>query len=301
MESEFPLVSIGMPVYNGEQYIIRALDSLLAQDYEKIEIIISDNASTDQTPKILEEYASKYSHIRIYSQPENVGAQPNFMKVLKLARGEYFMWAAVDDYWLPSFLPTLVSKLKDHPDSGVAMCGVECVLDDGTPHRTVRFSGKDDPSSKDFLGMALALVFPNNYNFFIYGLFRRELLLSAIKLLPEMEASDRWLMLQISLATRFRYIDEVLHIRMIHEKPYHERYPTDALIRKQIAYEEKWFHFRSIPDVARMICQSEIIPWHRKFFVFIILPSFTYRQIKRGLRRTKQSVKRFYRARLKGS
>jgi glycosyltransferase involved in cell wall biosynthesis len=58
MESELPLVSIGMPVYNGEKYIMRALDSLLAQDYEKFEIIISDNASTDQTPKNIKEYAS---------------------------------------------------------------------------------------------------------------------------------------------------------------------------------------------------------------------------------------------------
>jgi glycosyltransferase involved in cell wall biosynthesis len=300
MEPELPLVSIGMPVYNGEKYIMRALDSLIAQDYEKFEIIISDNASTDQTPKILKEYASKCPHIRIYTQPENVGAQPNFTKVLKLARGKYFMWAAVDDYWLPSFLPTLVSELNNHPDSGVAMCGVECVLDGGTTHRIVRFSQEDDPSRKDFLGMALALVFPNNYNFFIYGLFRRELLLSAMKLLPEIEASDRWLMLQISLATRFSYVDDVLHIRTIHEKPYHERYPADELIRNQIVYEEKWFHFRSIPDVARIICQSAIIPWHRKLAVLIILPCFTYRQIKRGLRRTKQSVKRFFRGLPKG-
>ena len=295
------MVSIGMPVYNGEKYIMRALDSLIAQDYEKFEIIVSDNASTDQTPTILEEYASKYPHIRIYTQPENVGAQPNFIKVLKLARGEYFMWAAIDDYWLPSFLPSLVNELNNHPDSGVAMCGVECVLDDGAPHRTVRFSGEDDPSSKDFLSMALALVSPNNYNFFIYGVFRRELLLDAIKLLPEMEASDRWLMLQISLATKFCYIDDVLHIRTIHTKPYYERYPADELIRKQIEYEQKWFHFRSIPDVARMICRSAIIPWHRKFFVLIILPYFIHRRIKRGLRRTKQSVKRFYRALLKDS
>jgi len=300
MESELPLVSIGMPVYNGEKYITRALDSLLAQNYEKIEIIISDNASTDRTPKIMEEYAAKYPNIRIYTQSENVGAQANFIKVLKLAHGEYFMWAAVDDYWLPAFIPTLVKELNNDSNSGAAMCAVECVLDDGTPHRTVRFLGNDDPSSKDFLGMALALVSPNNYNFFIYGVFRRELLLDATKLLPEMEASDRWLMLQISLATRFRYVDDVLHIRTIHTKPYYERYPADELVRKQIEYEEKWFHFQSIPDVARMICRSAIIPWHRKLFILIILPCFIYRRIKRGLRRTKQSVKRFYRGLLKG-
>lgn len=67
MGSELPLVSIGMPVYNGEKYIMRALDSLPAQDQEKVKIFISDNASKDQTPKILEEYTSIYPHIKIYS------------------------------------------------------------------------------------------------------------------------------------------------------------------------------------------------------------------------------------------
>ena len=173
MESKLPLVSIGMPVYNGEKYIMRALDSLLAQDYEKFEIIISDNASTDQTPKILEEYASKYPHIKIYTQPENVGIQENFRIVLRLARGKYFMWAADDDYWLPSFLPVLVNELNNHRDSGVVMCAVESVCEDGTTHRTVRFLGKDNPNSKGFLSMALALASPLKYNLYFYGLIRR--------------------------------------------------------------------------------------------------------------------------------
>jgi glycosyltransferase involved in cell wall biosynthesis len=265
---------------------------LLTQDYEKYEIIISDNASTDQTPKILEEYASKHPCIRIHTHPENVGAQENFVTVLKLARGEYFMWAADDDYWLPKFISILVNELNNHPDSGTAMCAVESVHEDGTPHRTVRFSQKDDPNSKTFLSMALGLASPAKYNLFIYGLFRRELLLSAIKLLPKIQASDRWLLLQISLAARFRYVDDVLHIRMVYEKPYHERYPADELVKSQIAYEQKWFDFETIPVLARMISRSAIIPWHRKLYIFIILPYFTYKRTRRGLRKMRRSMKR---------
>jgi glycosyltransferase involved in cell wall biosynthesis len=292
MESELPLVSIGMPVYNGAKCIRRALDSLLAQDYENYEIIVSDNASTDQTPQILKEYASKYPCIRIHTHSQNIGAKENFVTVLKLARGEYFMWAADDDYWLPQFVPVLVNELNSNPDSGTAMCAVESVYEDGTLHRTVRFSGKDDPNTKNFLSMALGLASPAKYNLFVYSLFRRELLLSAMEFVPAIQAYDRWLLLQISLASRFRYVDDILHIRMIYEQPYHERYSADELVESQIAYEQKWFDFATIPVLARMICRSEIIPWHRKLFIFIILPYFTYKRTRRGLRRMRRSMKR---------
>lgn len=174
------------------------------------------------------------------------------------------------------------------------MCSVESVHEDGTLHRTVRFTGKDDPNSKNFLSMALGLASPAKYNLFIYGLFRRELLLSAIKLLPKIQASDRWLLLQISLATRFRYVDDVLHIRMVYEQPYHERYPADELVKSQIVYEEKWFDFAAIPVLAGMIYQSEIIPWQRKLYIFIILPYFAYKRTRRGLRRMRRSMKRSF-------
>jgi glycosyltransferase involved in cell wall biosynthesis len=294
MSSDLPLVSIGVPVYNGEKYITRALDSLLAQEYRNYEIVISDNASTDQTQEILKEYAAKHPCIRTHTHFENVGAQENFRTVLRLARGEYFMWAADDDYWQPSFLPVLVNELNNHPDSGVAMCAVESVHENGTLHRTVRFSGKADPNSKNFLSMALGLASPIKYNLYFYGLFRRELLISAMEFVPEMQAYDRWLLLQLSLATRFRYVDYVLHIRMIHEEPCHERYPEDELIRSQITYEQKWFSFQEIPVLASMISRSAIIPWHRKLYILVILPYFAYKRTRRGLRKMRRSMKRSF-------
>jgi len=88
-----------MPVYNGEPYIREALDSLLAQTFTDFELIISDNASTDNTETICREYATKDPRIRYIRQPENRGAIANFKFVLEQARGEYFMWAAADDVW----------------------------------------------------------------------------------------------------------------------------------------------------------------------------------------------------------
>jgi len=112
MEIKKPTVSIGMPVYNGEKYIREALDSLLSQTYSDFELIISDNASTDSTQAICEEYASRDSRIRYVRQAENMGGLYNFQYVLDEAAGEYFMWAAHDDVFYSSHLEKLIDIHK---------------------------------------------------------------------------------------------------------------------------------------------------------------------------------------------
>jgi len=107
-----PTVSIGMPVYNGEPFIRDALDSLLGQTFIDFELIISDNASTDNTEKICREYASKDERIRYIRQTENRGASANFQFVLNEAVGEYFIWAAADDLQSKEFLEIQVESLK---------------------------------------------------------------------------------------------------------------------------------------------------------------------------------------------
>lgn len=103
-----PVVSIGMPVYNGEPFIREALDSLLDQTFTNFELIISDNASTDGTEAICREYASKDERIRYVRQTENRGALANFQFVLDEAVGEYFMWAAHDDKYYINHISELM-------------------------------------------------------------------------------------------------------------------------------------------------------------------------------------------------
>jgi glycosyltransferase involved in cell wall biosynthesis len=115
MADNKPLVSIGMPVYNGEKYIGQALDSLLAQDYENFELIISDNASTDGTQEICDEYAMRDKRVRYYRNQQNMGAIWNFDRVFELSNGEYFMWAAADDLWHPTFISRCLSVIEEDP------------------------------------------------------------------------------------------------------------------------------------------------------------------------------------------
>jgi cellulose synthase/poly-beta-1,6-N-acetylglucosamine synthase-like glycosyltransferase len=84
-----PLVSIGVPVFSAERWLSRALDSLLAQEHDRLEIIICDNASQDDTAGICREYARRDSRIRFFENETNVGALANFSRVLSLAAGRY--------------------------------------------------------------------------------------------------------------------------------------------------------------------------------------------------------------------
>ena len=108
-----PKVSIGLPIFNGEKYIRNALSSLLSQSFSDFELIISDNASTDSTQMICEEFANKDKRIRYFRQKNNIGIFPNYTFVLKQSSCDYFQWAAVDDLWHPEFLEKNIRVLEN--------------------------------------------------------------------------------------------------------------------------------------------------------------------------------------------
>ncbi|MDB4035278.1 glycosyltransferase family 2 protein [Pseudomonadales bacterium] len=117
-----PKVSIGMPVYNGELFIGRALESLLTQTFSDFELIIADNASTDDTEEICREFAARDSRIRYVRHNENCGPFQNFQYVLEEAVGEYFMWAAADDTRDSDFLSLALLIFERDKDCGLVFC-----------------------------------------------------------------------------------------------------------------------------------------------------------------------------------
>lgn len=172
-----PLVSIGMPVYNGERFIREALDSLLVQTFTDFELIISDNASTDATELICRSYAKQDPRIRYIRQPKNLGALPNFQFVLNEARGEYFMWAACDDVWDKSWITLLRKRLEDAENA--AAFGRLVQIDENShsiqhpaTHNSFQFAGsvlkRRAAFFVEFEGKGKANLF--------YSLFRREML-----------------------------------------------------------------------------------------------------------------------------
>lgn len=114
MSKSESLVCIGVPVFNGEKFLKNALDSLLSQTFRNFNLIISDNASTDSTQSICQEYAQKDKRIQYYRQTKNVGIILNHKFILDKAESKYFLWAAADDLWHETFLEKNIKILENN-------------------------------------------------------------------------------------------------------------------------------------------------------------------------------------------
>ena len=188
------LVSIGLPVYNGERYLAEAIESLLAQDYKNIEIIICDNASTDTTSQICQQYQKKDSRIHYFQNPTNIGASNNFNRTFSLAKGEFFIWAAYDDLWDQTYIRKCVQKLKQYPDA------VMCV----TEYQIIDEEGKVIGNVSEIIETINLSFSERLHQFFlisgwlVYGLYRSEYL-KRTKLFLEEYGPDVMLMLEIHL------------------------------------------------------------------------------------------------------
>src|SRR5947209_962278 len=121
MVVDSPRVSIGLPVYNGAQYLREAVESILDQTFMDFELVISDNGSSDDTELICRQYAEKDQRIRYYRYETNRGPGWNSHHVFELSRGEYFKWLAHDDRCAPQFLEKCVGAL-DANRSAVLCC-----------------------------------------------------------------------------------------------------------------------------------------------------------------------------------
>lgn len=111
-----PKVSIGMPAYNSAKWIGSTIDSILNQSYKNIELIISDNASTDNTQKLCEEIAKKDSRVKYYRNESNIGVSENFNAVFKYATGEYFKWTSSSDLLKETFIEKCLNVLQMRED-----------------------------------------------------------------------------------------------------------------------------------------------------------------------------------------
>ncbi|HEY8507272.1 MAG TPA: glycosyltransferase [Steroidobacteraceae bacterium] len=130
-----PLVTVGLPVYNGARFLRQALDSILGQTYDHLEVIISDNASTDDTVRICEEYVARDPRVRLVRHPQNIGAARNWNSLIPLARGEFFKWASSNDYIAPTMIEECLEALQKDPGAVLCAARTTIVNDDGVEAR----------------------------------------------------------------------------------------------------------------------------------------------------------------------
>jgi glycosyltransferase involved in cell wall biosynthesis len=113
-----------MPVYNGSKHIEYAIKSLQAQTYQNWKLLVSDNCSTDNTFEICQNLAKTDKRISVIKQSKNIGAVENFQFVLSKANADFFMWAACDDYWAPTFIEKCADELSKNTEIGMVFCNL---------------------------------------------------------------------------------------------------------------------------------------------------------------------------------
>lgn len=207
------LVSIGLPTFNRAHCIHKCLDSLIGQTYPHIELIISDDGSSDETQEICEAYAKKDSRIRYIRQPKNKGLIGNFYFTLSQATGDYFGWAVDDDWFHSSYVEKHVRALEENLRYGAVGCSYQRLYGNGEVEEEVLLTGDRDMTHQSYYD-AFAKVLQKKYRmqYMFHGIYRRKTLQGVLThALPRTKGWDCILVSELALATHFYSIPEVLH------------------------------------------------------------------------------------------
>jgi glycosyltransferase involved in cell wall biosynthesis len=197
------LVSIGLPTFNRVGVLRRAMDSVLAQDYANFELVISDNASTDETQTLCEEFCRRDQRIRYIRQSTNLGAAGNFQAVLDQAQGQFFMWLGDDDWLDRGYLSECARVLASHPEHQL-VCGRASYFSDA------EFLFAEDPINlEDDAGSERVLSYFRKVttNGMFYGVMRREVV-SGLRF-QTMMAGDWLLMANLAYLGKTRTLESV--------------------------------------------------------------------------------------------
>lgn len=214
-----PRLTIGLPVYNGENYLAESLEALLGQSYEDFELVISDNASTDGTADICHRYGKQDSRIRYIRQRRNIGLNPNHNFVIRQARGELFKMASHDDLYARDLLKRCVDTLDANPRAVVAHCWEAMIDPAGTVTKVLRYSVAADaaPAPERFRSMLL-----DGWDDYTYGVMRAHALLRT-HLHGSHHLADRTINVELCLQGPLHLVPEYLYFRRDHperKEPY---------------------------------------------------------------------------------
>jgi len=170
------LISIGMPVFNDKAFLSKSLDSILSQTHSNIELIISDDSSSDGSADICKKYALKDKRIAYIRQKQNIGISRNMMFLVSEAKGDFFMWAGNDDLWDKQFIEKLLHKLIVNTKAIVAFCPYTYIDENDNIINKNKIVIEEFGGSTSYI--RLKKMIKKNTDGFGYGLFRRKMMVN---------------------------------------------------------------------------------------------------------------------------
>lgn len=244
-----PRLSIGLPVYNGENYLAQSLDALLGQSYEDFELIISDNASTDGTADICRRYGKQDSRIRYIRQSRNIGLSPNHNFVFQRSRGDLFKWAAADDLYARDLLEHCVDALDEYQEVVLAHSWTATIDSAGKVTESLEYPLRTD--SLRAPERFRSCLFGKTGACDQYGVIRADVL-RQVTPLGSYHHSDVIMVSQIALRGLFHQIPDWLYFRRDHPDRAYLAHPT---VRARCATMDPARANRLLHPTARLLAE----------------------------------------------
>jgi glycosyltransferase involved in cell wall biosynthesis len=265
-----PKVSVGLPVYNGAEFLAAAIESILKQTYRDLELIISDNASTDATRDICLGFASRDSRIRYFRQDHNIGAGPNHNFCAQQASGKYFRWASHDDLLEPRYLEACVAMLERDPSAVLCHSKTRIIGDKGEAFAT-HLAGLDSPRPSERFG---AIILKPHWCVEMFGLIRASSL-AQTHVMSNYFGGDKTMLAELALLGRFLHVPEPLFInrdhpgRSMRAVPFHKRqaFHNTASARQRVThwalYTDYWRAVRRLVEdrAEKARCYGKLVHW----------------------------------------
>jgi glycosyltransferase involved in cell wall biosynthesis len=223
-------VSIGLPVYNGERYLAQVLESLLAQTFTDLEIVICDNASSDATAEICQSYRAKDARVRYFRNARNLGAAPNFNRTFELSSAPLFQCGGCDDVYEPTFLERCIAVLEQDPGAVLCHTSAKVIGDNGeplqcTPQRNCFIDSYGDlvmGPEREHMGASpraeerfREILWWATWCLPLFGVMRRAVL-AQTRLHGNYFGADKVLLAELALRGRFHQLDDELFCKRIH-------------------------------------------------------------------------------------
>jgi glycosyltransferase involved in cell wall biosynthesis len=278
------LVSVGLPTRNGAERLERAVGSVLAQDHENLQLIITDNASTDETEEVCRALAKADSRILYHRQPENVGILGNFISAGRLAEGTFFRWLSDDDWLEPNCVSRSLQAFAEDErlflvTTQIAYTGADGVTSTGEYEGSGLSS--DDPVERfaemlRMLNESHLLIDP------LYGLFRREPMVAIRR--RNMLREDEVFATKLALAGPWGHVPEVLgHRNWKHETP--------SIIARRLdvpAWQARFATTLQCREMLRWLKETELTDEQRRTARAAVYRMYLVRQQRVAARRSRK-------------
>ena len=257
-----PLISIGLPVFNGEPFIRESIESILAQSFKDYELIICDNASTDKTQEICELFTKNNKNITYYRHDKNKGAAYNYNYVFSLSKGKYFKWASADDLLDLFFLEACITEIMKNPNA--VLCYPKTVMIDENGKKIEDYldlmDNRLEQPSKRYRKFHQRLKKSEKCNA-IFGLIN----ISALKktrLIDSFVNSDTVLLAELVLLGQIIEVDRSLFFRRIHSQMSIKAYkPAERTVwfdTEKRSIKRAYVNWRTEVEFIRSIKKIEI-------------------------------------------